>query len=193
MDRDGASRISPDRERELVERARDDGAAYGELYDSYLPLIHAFIYRRVRERSVAEDLTSMTFQQALEDLRHSDFPNESFGGRLYRIASTAMADRTRRGQRFVSLGDINVTGQNASDDLALDSFALALDREQLRRALLSLPCQHRDLLVLRFYDDLDTDELCAVLGCSNEDLPVRLHRALRALRMAIASEPSDVS
>jgi RNA polymerase sigma factor (sigma-70 family) len=104
-----------------------------------------------------------------------------------------MADRTRRGQRFVSLGDINVTGQNASDDLALDSFALALDREQLRRALLSLPCQHRDLLVLRFYDDLDTDELCAVLGCSNEDLAVRLHRALRALRIAIASESSDVS
>lgn len=63
MDRDGAPRMSPDRERALVARAREDWAAFGELYDSSLPRIHAFIYRRVRERSVAEDLTSMTFQR----------------------------------------------------------------------------------------------------------------------------------
>ena len=190
MERDGASRLSLDRERELVERARIDGAAYGELYDSYLPRIHAFIYRRVRDRSVAEDLTSMTFQSAFENERHPDFPNETFGGRLYRIASTAVTDRTRGGQRFASL---DLSGEDASDDLALDSFALAFDREQLRRAMLNLPGQHRDLLVLSYYDDLDTDELCAVVSCSKEVLSARLHRALRALRMAIASESSDVS
>lgn len=193
MDRDEASQMSPDRVRGLVLRAREDGAAYGELYDSYLPRIYAFIYRRVRERAVAEGVTSTTFHRALENVRRSDFRNESFGGWLYRVASTAVADRTRRGERFASLADMDVTGQNAADDLALDSFSLAVDREQLRRALLSLPDQHRDLLVLRYYDDLATDELCAVLGCSSEALAVRLHRALRALRIAIASESANVA
>lgn len=191
MERDGASRMTPERERALVVRAREDGAAFSELYDFYLPRIHAFIYRRVRERSVAEDLTSMAFQRALENLRRADFRNDSFGGWLYRVAANAVVDHTRRGQRYVPLGD--TIDQSGIDDLALDSFALALDRDQLRRALLSLPSQHRDLLVLRFYDDLDTDELCAVLNCSRETLAVRLHRALRALRMAVASESADVA
>jgi RNA polymerase sigma-70 factor (ECF subfamily) len=183
--------MSPDREHALIARSRQDGAAFGELYDSYLPRIYAFIYRRVRERSVAEDLTAMTFQRALEKVRHSDLRNESFSGWLYRIASTAVTDRTRRGQRFSSSGDADSTGQNEPADPALDSFALAVDREQLRRAMLNLSTQHRDLLVFRYYDDLDTDELCAVLSCSSEALAVMLHRALRAVRTAIASESQD--
>jgi RNA polymerase sigma-70 factor (ECF subfamily) len=78
-------------------------------------------------------------------------------------------------------------------DLALDALAAALDRDQLRRALLSLSNTHREVLVLRFYDDMDTPEICAVLGCSRETFAVRLHRALRALRVAIAKESADVA
>jgi RNA polymerase sigma-70 factor, ECF subfamily len=183
--------MSPDREHELVERSREDGAAFGELYDAYLPRIYAFSYRRVRERSAAEDLTAMTFRRALETVRHSDLRNDSFGGWLYRIATTAVADRTRRGQRPSPVADTDLTGQNSQNDLALDSFALAVDRELLRRALLSVPGQHRDLLVLRYYDDLDNGELCAVLSCDGETLAARLHGALRAVRLAQSGESPD--
>jgi RNA polymerase sigma-70 factor (ECF subfamily) len=185
--------MSLDREHELVERSREDGAAFGELYDSYLPRIYAFIYRRVRERSVAEDLTAMTFQRALENVRHPDLRSESFGGWLYSIASGAVADRTRRGQRFAPVGEMDLAGQDEPADPALDSFALAVDREQLRRALVSMPALHRDLLVLSYYDDLDTGELCAVMSCSGEALAVRLNRALSAVRSAIASESAYVA
>jgi DNA-directed RNA polymerase specialized sigma24 family protein len=58
---------------------------------------------------------------------------------------------------------------------------------------MSLPAGQRELLVMRFYDDLDTTELCAVLGCSRETLAVRQHRALRALRAAVARESIDVA
>jgi RNA polymerase sigma-70 factor, ECF subfamily len=70
---------------------------------------------------------------------------------------------------------------------------VALDRDQLRRALGQISANHREVLVLRFYDDLDTSEICAVLGCSRETLAVRLHRALRALRLAVAKEATDVA
>lgn len=191
MDRDGATRMTTERERALVARAREDGAAFSELYDSYLPRVYAFIYRRVRERSVAEDLTSMTFQRALENVRRADFHNDSFGGWLYRVAANAVVEHTRRGQRYVPLGDM--TSQGGYDDLALDSFASALDHDQVRRALLSLPSLHRDLLVLRFYDDLGTDEICTVLNCSAELLAVRLLRALRALHFAEVGESAHAA
>ena len=52
-------RTDQTRERALVERARVDPAAFGELYDQYLPRIHLFIARRVGDPAVAEDLTAM--------------------------------------------------------------------------------------------------------------------------------------
>jgi RNA polymerase sigma-70 factor (ECF subfamily) len=183
--------MDADRERELVVRAREDCAAFGELYDFYLSRIYGFIFRRVQDRSVAEDLTSMTFQRALENVRRADFRNESFGGWLYRVASNAVVDHTRRDRRHVSLAQVS-EGEEPGD-MALDALAAALDRDQLRRALMSLPAGQRELLVMRFYDDLDTTELCAILGCSRETLAVRQHRALRALRAAVARESIDVA
>jgi RNA polymerase sigma-70 factor, ECF subfamily len=183
--------MAADRERTLVARAREDCAAFAELYDFYLPRVYGFVYRRVQDRCVAEDLTSMTFQRALENVRRSDFRNESFGGWVYRVASNAVVDHVRRGRRYVSVADADLSDEPG--DLALDAMAAALDRDQLRRALQGLSNTHREVLVLRFYDDLDTTEICAILGCSREALAVRLHRALRALRLAVAKESADVA
>jgi RNA polymerase sigma-70 factor (ECF subfamily) len=182
--------MAADRERALVTRVRADAAAFGELYDFYFPRIYGFIYRRVQDRCTAEDLTSMTFQRALENVRRADFRNDSFGGWLYRVASNAVVDHARRDRRFVPLldGDGDEPGE-----IALDSFAAALDRDQLRRALMALPAQHRDVLILKYFDDLDPVEMSAILGCSRETLAVRLHRALRALRAAMAKEAADVA
>src|SRR3970040_22100 len=99
----GASRMDRDRERTLVERARPDAAAFGELYDFYLPRIHGFVYRRVQERSVAEDLTATTFQRALEAVRFRDFRNDAFGGWLYRVAANSVVDHGRHGRRLVDV------------------------------------------------------------------------------------------
>ena len=183
--------MAADRERALVVRAREDCAAFAELYDFYLPRIYGFVYRRVQDRCVAEDLTSVTFQRALENVRRSDFRNESFGGWLYRVASNVVVDHVRRDHRYVSMSDFD--GGDEPGDLALDALAAALDRDQLRGAMQQLSNSHREVIVLRFYDDLDVPEICAVLGCSREALAVRLHCALRALRQAVAKESADVA
>jgi RNA polymerase sigma-70 factor (ECF subfamily) len=183
--------MAADHERTLVVRAREDSAAFGELYDFYLPRIYGFVYRRVQDQAVAEDLTSMTFQRALENVRRSEFRNDCFGGWLYRVASNVVVDHVRRDRHHVSLTDYEE--REEPGDLALDALAAALDRDQLQRALGQLTNNHREVLALRFYDDLDVPEICAVLGCSREALAVRVHRALRALRLAVAQEASDVA
>jgi RNA polymerase sigma-70 factor (ECF subfamily) len=173
------SRMDRDRERTLVARARSDAAAFGELYDFYLPRIYGFVYRRVEERSVAEDLTATTFQRALEAVRHRDFRNDAFGGWLYRVAANAVIDHVRSGRRIVPLD-----GADGSRGAA-DAFAAALDRDELQTAMSRLSGAQREVLTLRFYDDLDADEASAVLGCSRGTFAVRLHRAIAALRGAM--------
>ncbi len=194
------SRMDPTRERALVARARVDAAAFGELYDFYLPRIHGFIARRVGDRAVAEDLTAMTFERGLGVVRGEGFRNDAFGGWLYRVAANAVVDHVRRGRRTIPLWSRATDGgpdegdeTGVGDERAARAFTEALDRDQLRRALQRLPDNHRRIIVLKFYDDLDLDEACAVLGCSRATFAVKLHRALRALRAALAQESTDAA
>jgi len=181
--------------------AREDSSAFAELYDFYLPRIYGFIARRVGDRNVAEDLTSATFERGLAAVRRADFRNESFGGWLYRVASNAVVDHVRRGRRVVPLGVRESDGGGVSEDdaqaigdeRALTAFASAIDRDLVARALRRLPEQHRRVIVLMFFDGLEVDELCGALGCSRATFAVKLHRALRALRGALAQETIDAA
>lgn len=177
-----ATRMDPARERELVARAGTDAAAFGELYDFYLPRIYGFVHRRTRERTVTEDLTATTFERALAALRGGRFRNETFGGWLYRVAGNAVIDHVRAARRMADGVDIEVA------DPAADALAAAIDHDALRSAMTRLTETHRRVLALRFYDDLDPGEAAAALGCSRRTFAVKLHRALGALRAAMATE-----
>ena len=191
------------REQALVVGARADAAAFGELYDFYLPRIYAFVARRVEDRAVAEDLTATTFERALGAVRRADFRNDSFGGFLYRVAANAVVDHARRNRRTIPLGvrasdldDDDTDRREAEwlgDEAATRAFAAAVDRDVLRRALLRVPEVHRRVIVLKYFDGLEIDELCAALGCSRQTFAVKLHRALRALRAVVDQEATDAA
>ncbi len=184
-----ASRMAPERERALVSAARTDPRAFAELYDYYLPRIYGFIFRRVQERTVAEDITATTFQRGLEALRRGTFRNDSFGGWLYRVAANSVVDHVRAGNRVVPMDDSVPFDAEPS----LSAFTASLEREELREAMHRLPEAHRRLLLLRFFDDLDVEEICSVLGCSRKTFAVKLHRALAALRGVMLSEATDAA
>jgi RNA polymerase sigma-70 factor, ECF subfamily len=196
------SRMESAREQALVADARADAAAFGELYDFYLPRIYGFIARRVGDREAAEDLTATTFERALGAVRREDFRNASFGGFLYRVAANAIVDHARRQRRTIPLGvrasdldedDDGAAAESISDDAATRAFAAAIDRDVLRRALVRVPEVHRKVIVLKYFDGLEIDELCAALGCSRQTFAVKLHRALRALRSAMHQEATDAA
>lgn len=180
-----ASRMDPDLERGLVRRAARDPSAFGELYDYYLPRIYGFVQRRVREHSVSEDITATTFERALAALRGGRFRNDAFGGWLYRVAANAVIDHVRASRRLTVAIDADAL------DPAPDALAAALDHDDLRRAMARLSETHRRVLALRFFDDLDPVEAGAVLGCSRRTFAVKLHRALGALRVALATEARE--
>ena len=195
-DRRQPSRLPVERERALVARAAGrppDTAAFVELYDFYLPRIYGFIYRRIGDRSVAEDLTATTFEKGLEAMRRGTFRNDSFGGWLYRVSANSCVDHFRSSSRVLALDGTVASGQPAWIDRAdepatSEAWATALERDELERAMARLPERHRRVLTLRYYDDLDPAEASAVLGVSPGTFAVRLHRALAALRGVLTNE-----
>jgi len=86
-------------ERALVEAARRDPARFADLYEIHFELVYAYIARRVRDRDVAEDLTSEVFHKALANLGTFEWRGAPFAAWLIRIAANALADHSKRAAR----------------------------------------------------------------------------------------------
>ena len=173
-------RMEPERERDLVERARTSPEAFSELYEHYMPLIYRYLLRRTGSVDVAEDLTATTFEKALRNLERFQWKNVSFSAWLYRIATNTLVDHYRREgrRRDTSLQDLEGVLRSPMGAGEEETERVALLMDLVRK----LPQSYQHVLAMKFYQDLDNDEMCQVLGVSKKTLAMKVYRSLKALR-----------
>src|ERR1700729_223231 len=82
-------------EDQLVERAKQDADAFGELYDHYFGQIYRFVYSRLRNQEAAEDVTSEVFFKALRAIGRYRSTGPPFSAWLYQISTNAITDHHR--------------------------------------------------------------------------------------------------
>ncbi len=153
---------------------RGDRDAFACLYDTYLERIHHYIYYRVYDRDVAEDLTSLVFLRVWENLGTFKSGQAPFMGWLYRIAHNAVIDYYRTWKLSIPLEDAHPRNLSYSDrvDQSIDLTNLS---QKLVKALDGLTSVQREVLILRF-----------IWGLTTKDIARRLHKgrgAIRALQM----------
>jgi len=196
------SRFDSAGELDLVARAETDPTAFARLFDEYLPRVYAFIARRVEDRAAAEELTEATLRRALQAVRAGALQESSFGGFVYRVAASAIVDRVRRAQRPIPPGvrasDLDEgTDREMAEaigaEAATRAFGAAVDRNVLRRSLDAIPGAQLRVILLRYFDGLQTTDASATLGCSDKSFAVRTNRALRALSSALDDEASSAA
>ena len=177
-------RMQPERERELVERARTSPEAFGELYEHYMPLIYRYLLHRTANVETAEDLTAACFEKALRHLEGFQWKDVSFSAWLYRIATNTLVDHYRREGRHreTSLHELEGVLRSPLGAGEEETERVALLMGLVRR----LPPSYQHILALKFYQGLDHDEMCEVLGLSKKTLTMKLYRSLKALRRLAA-------
>lgn len=175
-------------ERELVERARTDQAAFAELYGRYFDRIYAFAYRRTQTRHVAEDITSATFERAYRMLDRFEWRGGGFKAWIYRIASNELADHYRRQGRSQSERGQAALGQLYSSSSEDDLERVEWGEEQVRLLLAALDTLHgryAEAISLRYLSGLSHEEAAAAMGIAKPVMAVTLSRALKALKKAM--------
>lgn len=177
-------RMEPERERDLVERARSSPEAFSELYEFYMPLIYGYLLRRTGKAEVAEDLTAVTFEKALRHLEKFQWKKVSFSAWLYRIATNTLVDHYRREGRHreTSLHDLEGVLRSPVGAGEEETERVALLMDLVHR----LPQSYQHILALKFYEGLSHDEMCEVLDLSKKTLTMKLYRSLKALRKLAA-------
>ncbi len=177
-------RMEPARERELVERARASPEAFSELYEYYMPLIYRYLLRRTSNVDTAEDLTATCFEKALRHLDGFQWKDVSFSAWLYRIATNTLVDHYRREGRHreTALQDLEGVLRSPMGAGEEETERVAVLMDLVRK----LPQSYQHILALKFYQGLDHDEMCEVLGVSKKTLTMKIYRSLKALRRLAA-------
>jgi RNA polymerase sigma-70 factor (ECF subfamily) len=167
---------------ELVQRAAQrDVEAFAQLYDEHVNAVYRFVYFKVGNATLAEDLTAEVFSKAWESITRFQWRNLPFEHWLIRIARNAVVDHFRANRRPIVSID-GLFDAASSDDPPDERVGQELEFEELRRALGSLPDDQRDVVILRFIEEYSHADVAKVLNKSDVAVRQIQVRALKALR-----------
>jgi len=157
-----------------------DPEALASLYACYVERITRYVYSRVTDHQLAEDITSRIFLKMLEKLDTYQVGQSPVIAWLYRMAHNAVIDHYRMKRTFVSLEDLHQAEVKQEDGIE-EKLELQIKSQQLRAALQVLTEEQQRVLILKFIDGLSTREIARQLGKQPGSVRSLQMRALQKL------------
>lgn len=175
------------KDKQTINRLKSkDKEVFIKVYDDFAGDIYRFVYFKVGHAEEARDLTSMIFLKTWNHIQNNSLTSSTtLRALLYKIARTSIVDYYREtGSKLeVSLDDdehpINVVDENTDLEGDMDR---ANDIANIKSKLPLLKEEYREIIVLKFVNDLEIDEISEVTGKTKGNVRVLLHRALAALK-----------
>ncbi len=178
-------RVTELTDRELVEQALADPAAFLAIFERYRDPVHRYCHRRLQNREAAEDATQTIFMRAFENLR-SCKDRDGFRSWLFVIAHNVVVDVWRKSKPVQPLDwASDIEDKQRSPE---ESAIAATDHLYISALLTKLTEQQRDVVELRLQEFTDK-EIATILGKSHEAVRATQHRALLQLRALMGVEP----
>ncbi|MBU1146516.1 sigma-70 family RNA polymerase sigma factor [Patescibacteria group bacterium] len=177
-------------ERQLIKKAKENTAAFEELYSHYLPKIYGFLLNRTGQKELAEDLTSEVFAKALANISKFNDRGVPFAAWLFRIARNTLIDYARKKKEILT-DTIEAFEPPPENREASATLGLVQDerKEFIRKTMKNLPEKYQTVLSLKFFEELDNDEIADIIGCQKNAVAVRVHRALRLMKKHLVGNP----
>ncbi len=161
-------------ERLLVEAAQKDPSRFADLYELNFNRVYAYIATRVRNRDLAQDLTSDVFHQALANLGRFEWRGVPFAAWLYRIAANAIADLWQKSAREHGNPKQENPGEMDMEDIEKKAVLFQLVE--------TLPADQRRVIIQRFVEQRSIREIARDLQRTEGAVKQLQFRALQNLR-----------
>ena len=164
---------------------------YLAAYENFSDQIFRYCLIQTSNRETAKDLTQDTFMRAWEYLRQGKASIEYMKAFLYKIATNLIIDYRRKKKPTSSIeGMMEEEGFDIpSGEREREKMEGAIEIENMMQVLGGLDEKYRDVLTMRFINDLSLSEIAEATGESENNVSVRLHRAIEKLRRLAGSEP----
>ncbi len=172
-------------EHELIAKSQLDPQYFVHHYNHYLPQIYRYVFYKVRNTNVAEDIVSDIFYKALKNIgkyKHKGF----FQAWLFTIARNTVTSYYRKNSRETLYAYDNDTDQ--PDPVTVEGIVSAKEsRAELLNIVASLPPNQQDAIRLRYTRDLKIKEIAHILNKSEGSVKQLLHRGLRNLHSELSN------
>jgi len=172
---------------DLVILAKTQATALGKLYELYYDRIFRFCVHRLFNRATAEDVTSSVFLTVARMMR--DFKGrteQDFRSWIYTIAANQANAHIRKSMRRRRLME-NVVAHRRCDGPEAGEWS-SLDWPTLYAAIQQLKPEHQTILTLRYFENMDYDEIGQVVDARPATIRVTLHRTLRRLQEVLRGD-----
>lgn len=183
---------------ELVRAYIDgDNEAFDTLLQRYQSKVYSYILRIVKNKDVADDIFQETFVKIIMTLRQGRYTDTGkFAAWLNRIAHNLIIDyyRQEKSENSVSIDNEDADMLNRRDlcDANIEDMLVDLQiRDDVRRIIEALPQPQREVLVMRYYNDMSFKEIAEATGVSINTALGRMRYAIMNMRR-IANENNIV-
>jgi RNA polymerase sigma-70 factor (ECF subfamily) len=168
---------------ELVQRAKIESSALGTLYDRYYERIYRFLLLRVYLPQKAEDLTSEVFLTIAKKIRTFQGDSEKdFRNWIYAIAANHANSYIRKNLRRKQLFE-NYMEQAHADQREQNADDLGnLSWSEMYTAIARLKPLHQTIVTLRFFENMEFEEIGKIVNKKPATVRVALHRIINKLR-----------
>lgn len=174
--------------RGLVKKARErDPDAFGKLYNEYIDQIFRYVYYKVGDFQEAQDIAGQTFLKALENLDSYEVRDVAFSSWLFRIAHNLVVDHFRRESKRESVPIEAEAQSNLGSVSPTDSIFEELDSDRLYAAIQKLTHNQQEVLILKFIDNLPTNQVAEIMGISPGAVKSTQRRALQTLNRILGA------
>ena len=167
----------------LIEQAQEgDRDAFGQIYSLFFRRIYRYCQFNVESVQVAEDLCQETFLRAFGSFSSfSQRQGGSFQAYLFRIARNLIIDAKRK-KKEIRLFEYQDIEQESDLDEQIEKKEA---NQKLQEALAKLSEIERQVIILRYFEEMTTAEVAKVINLREGALRVRTHRILKKLKAII--------
>ncbi len=173
----------------LAEYAGGSIAALEALVYRYHSPIFGYIYRLTQNRALSEDLTQETFLRFMKSINSGNLP-ELLRPWLYTIATNLVRDNWRKAANRQETPATEILSERADET---DWFERLVDRREVAAAVARLEPVLREVVTLRFFEDLKIREIALITGVVEGTVKSRLFRALYYLREFLSESKEEYS
>lgn len=168
-----------DLSRFITAAQRGDQNAFGNIYHLFYKRIYRYCRINTGNVQLAEDICQETFLKAWKYLPNfSLYKGGSFQAYLFRIARNLLIDQSRK-KKEIALDETEEI--EVSSDLE-EKASKQVQEQKLQMALLKLNDLERQVVILKYFEELSGAEIAKILGLNEGTIRVKTHRVLKKLK-----------
>jgi RNA polymerase sigma-70 factor (ECF subfamily) len=160
---------------------------FSEKYSAYFPRVFAYIYARVGNATLTEDLASEVFERAFTN-EHSLRSESAYTTWLFTIARNVIISQARKNGRETLMAP-DVMQEIAPHSASVESQVLKQEEmKDIARLVRTFPQREQDIISLKFDAELTNSQIAQIMRLSEPNVRVIIFRALKKLRELLAAE-----